>query len=62
MYKSRRTHYLSSDSEIRQVSEIQQQRRAARTANYQQQESRGESKGNQQGGNPKTKIYCQYLQ
>lgn len=33
-----------------------QQQRAAPTASYQQQESHSESKGNQQGGNPKTKI------
>lgn len=27
-------------------------------ANYQKQESWGKNKGNQQGGNPKSKIYC----
>lgn len=35
-----------------------QQCKAALTANNQNQESWGESKGNQQGSNPKSKIYC----
>lgn len=35
-----------------------QQCSAALTANHQNQESWGKNKGNQQGGNPESKIYC----